>query len=103
MSLGLAKINLLSLHDALPISGAKTYRVEVAGEFRRPLLPTIHYIELRASGLELLRFYGVGNETDGSQPDSVYRDRKSTRLNSSHTGISYAIFCVKKKKSPLPV
>src|SRR5262245_64199405 len=27
-------------------------------------------------------------------------DRKSTRLNSSHLGISYAVFCLKKKKSP---
>src|SRR5260221_7481934 len=27
-------------------------------------------------------------------------DRKSTRLNSSHTVISYAVFCLKKKKSP---
>src|SRR5947199_6365695 len=28
---------------------------------------------------------------------TVHRDRKSTRLNSSHLGISYAVFCVKKK------
>src|SRR5438067_9415536 len=28
----------------------------------------------------------------------VYRDRKSTRLNSSHVSISYAVFCLKKKK-----
>src|SRR5260221_4309632 len=28
----------------------------------------------------------------------VFRDRKSTRLNSSHTVISYAVFCLKKKK-----
>src|SRR5215204_7185115 len=28
-------------------------------------------------------------------------DRKSTRLNSSHTVISYAVFCLKKKKNPL--
>src|SRR5258705_6493543 len=28
----------------------------------------------------------------------VFRDRKSTRLNSSHLGISYAVFCLKKKK-----
>src|SRR5437588_6606373 len=28
------------------------------------------------------------------------RDRKSTRLNSSHTVISYAVFCLKKKKTP---
>src|SRR3712207_7336060 len=30
------------------------------------------------------------------------RDRKSTRLNSSHANISYAVFCLKKKKSPQP-
>src|SRR5262245_62426457 len=30
----------------------------------------------------------------------VPRDRKSTRLNSSHLGISYAVFCLKKKKNP---
>src|SRR5690242_21625750 len=29
-------------------------------------------------------------------------DRKSTRLNSSHMSISYAVFCLKKKKHPLP-
>src|SRR3989442_6768672 len=29
----------------------------------------------------------------------VYRDRKSTRLNSSHVRISYAVFCLKKKKT----
>src|SRR3712207_8434138 len=29
-----------------------------------------------------------------------YRDRKSTRLNSSHANISYAVFCLKKKKEP---
>src|SRR5947199_3607343 len=30
--------------------------------------------------------------------DRLFRDRKSTRLNSSHLGISYAVFCLKKKK-----
>src|ERR1039458_10620836 len=30
------------------------------------------------------------------------RDRKSTRLNSSHLGISYAVFCLKKKNNPRP-
>src|SRR5262245_66182119 len=30
--------------------------------------------------------------------DRRHRDRKSTRLNSSHLGISYAVFCLKKKK-----
>src|ERR1035441_10753444 len=32
-------------------------------------------------------------------PSSARRDPKSTRLNSSHLGISYAVFCLKKKKS----
>src|SRR2546430_7891568 len=32
--------------------------------------------------------------------DLVGRDRKSTRLNSSHSQISYAVFCLKKKKKP---
>src|SRR2546422_8064244 len=31
-------------------------------------------------------------------PRAVHRDRKSTRLNSSHGYISYAVFCLKKKK-----
>src|SRR5437868_12780103 len=30
----------------------------------------------------------------------TYRDRKSTRLNSSHVSISYAVFCLNKKKEP---
>src|SRR5437899_8286006 len=34
----------------------------------------------------------------GARPPSSRRDRKSTRLNSSHLGISYAVFCLKKKK-----
>src|SRR5688572_32472139 len=36
---------------------------------------------------------GVGQDRRG-------RDRKSTRLNSSHSQISYAVFCLKKKKNP---
>src|SRR5258705_13802414 len=34
-----------------------------------------------------------------SRMQNDYRDRKSTRLNSSHLGISYAVFCLKKKKN----
>src|SRR5205085_7248510 len=34
----------------------------------------------------------------GQNMDSFQRDRKSTRLNSSHSQISYAVFCLKKKK-----
>src|SRR5438874_10421756 len=35
---------------------------------------------------------------DGVRPASIHIDRKSTRLNSSHVEISYAVFCLKKKK-----
>src|SRR5258705_9352123 len=34
------------------------------------------------------------------QGEHDFQDRKSTRLNSSHLGISYAVFCLKKKKKP---
>src|SRR2546430_4288157 len=37
--------------------------------------------------------------TDQALPAPVCQDRKSTRLNSSHSQISYAVFCLKKKKS----
>src|SRR2546427_3022130 len=42
---------------------------------------------------------GQGERLPSSVPDPVQRlDRKSTRLNSSHSQISYAVFCLKKKK-----
>src|SRR5438034_3892618 len=37
--------------------------------------------------------------TDGVCPLCGWQDRKSTRLNSSHTVISYAVFCLKKKNN----
>src|SRR3712207_8692561 len=40
-------------------------------------------------------------EQRGDQPAAPGRDRKSTRLNSSHANISYAVFCLKKKKKNL--
>src|SRR5260221_8880529 len=36
---------------------------------------------------------------DQGSGSEAFRDRKSTRLNSSHTVISYAVFCLKKKKN----
>src|SRR3712207_8693629 len=39
------------------------------------------------------------NASAGSKPPYGARDRKSTRLNSSHANISYAVFCLKKKKN----
>src|SRR5205807_8911179 len=41
---------------------------------------------------------GLDRNDIGSRPFRPARDRKSTRLNSSHLVISYAVFCLKKKK-----
>src|SRR5438132_9066910 len=71
--------------------------------FRSHRLGHAHSIEIWR-GAELLGgLYGVrlggvffGESMFSRDPDG--RDRKSTRLNSSHTVISYAVFCLKKKK-----
>src|SRR5258705_3867605 len=44
---------------------------------------------------------GVGHSAAPAAPRLRREDRKSTRLNSSHLGISYAVFCLKKKKRPI--
>src|SRR5689334_23545982 len=41
---------------------------------------------------------GGGHGRDGGDGTGASKDRKSTRLNSSHSSISYAVFCLKKKK-----
>src|SRR5947207_7983143 len=54
-----------------------------------------HVREVVSVGGELgIAFLGLGMQPMKAMP----RDRKSTRLNSSHTVISYAVFCLKKKK-----
>src|SRR5437899_10422295 len=63
------EIYTLSLHDALPIFPRRLYRARPDRVVER-----------------------CAEQSDNR------RDRKSTRLNSSHLGISYAVFCLKKKK-----
>src|ERR1039458_5551387 len=48
-----------------------------------------------------VRIHGGVGEATIHLPRDV--DRKSTRLNSSHLGISYAVFCLKKNKPPQPL
>src|SRR2546426_6731336 len=70
------EIYTLSLHDALPISLVRTVGLGLA--------------------------YPGSGPADSSRndvPSAVTRDRKSTRLNSSHLVISYAVFCLKKKNN----
>src|SRR2546426_3995857 len=54
------------------------------------------FLELRDETFVALVIVGCVREPDGAV--AVHRDRKSTRLNSSHLVISYAVFCLKKKK-----
>src|SRR5689334_23587461 len=54
--------------------------------------PRLHFRQRR----QLLRRLGAFRAND-LRPDAERRDRKSTRLNSSHSSISYAVFCLKKK------
>src|SRR5256885_8535416 len=72
------EIYTLSLHDALPIS------LDLAFSTDNPFDP--EQIDVHANRLPVRR----------------REDRKSTRLNSSHLVISYAVFCLKKKKHSLP-
>src|SRR5690625_5508703 len=58
-------------------------------------------IDVHACGMNntdvWVREGAYGSDTDPGEV-STWRDRKSTRLNSSHVAISYAVFCLKKKK-----
>src|SRR5438132_4702031 len=54
-------------------------------------------VAARAGGVIVLDYQKTGIDING-QLVEVEPDRKSTRLNSSHTVISYAVFCLKKKK-----
>src|SRR5207253_10873698 len=86
----------LSLHDALPISVAMTTLMATF------TLVLIFYLNFK---------YGYSWAPDNAQLQREVRerdyffiasfalDRKSTRLNSSHVAISYAVFCLKKKKA----
>src|SRR3712207_7705510 len=60
--------------------------------------PCRAFIGTRFALLESLARVGLGELL----PRFGSRDRKSTRLNSSHANISYAVFCLKKKKTMPP-
>src|SRR5689334_23810657 len=88
------EIYTLSLHDALPILGLGQRGRELAGvEQRRQHRAELGVVEL---GGGILREVV---EADLRERDVGGGDRKSTRLNSSHSSISYAVFCLKKKKT----
>src|SRR2546426_11269445 len=84
------EIYTLSLHDALPICLLGLSDCICNGE--------------GASGLAFAYVFGalpvsVRSATTWEASSLTVEDRKSTRLNSSHLVISYAVFCLKKKKN----
>src|SRR5439155_21785015 len=90
-------IYTLSLHDALPISIhriASTYDVLPASVplGRGVFVDGIRALDVTGDGIK----EAVVTHGDDGSAGTV--DRKSTRLNSSHVAISYAVFCLKKKK-----
>src|SRR5439155_15535549 len=96
-------IYTLSLHDALPIYRARIMQAIVTGfGDERQWRVSAHTLccrggrahprnhrRLRPRAIDRARGWG---------PAPPWPDRKSTRLNSSHVAISYAVFCLKKKK-----
>src|SRR2546428_13553827 len=77
------EIYTLSLHDALPICGRRDRPAHavLGAHHHGGVLPALHLDRRRR------------------REEREERDRKSTRLNSSHDQISYAVFCLKKKKN----
>src|SRR5690606_39483243 len=97
-----AEIHTLSLHDALPISAVRAEPGPAPLVHREPgpgappeqspgQFPHLHRPLELGDALQLL-----GHHEGLQLPLGL--DRKSTRLNSSHVKISYAVFCLKKKK-----
>src|SRR3989475_4586958 len=87
------EIYTLSLHDALPISTSPDASGHTGTIFGAPARP--HH-SARPGG-PFRQSAGSPAPARGDRA-GVVEDRKSTRLNSSHSQISYAVFCLKKKK-----
>src|SRR5207248_10751507 len=89
-------IYTLSLHDALPICRSAQIFIVV---------PVIGIDRLHSANLgfcmsfpHFIRSRCRAKKPCSKERHSASQDRKSTRLNSSHRTISYAVFCLKKKK-----
>src|SRR5699024_11596274 len=91
----------LSLHDALAIWGYRALgqhvRARVGAGDPRPQ----PWFRVAANTLatERISRAGLRRENTGRHKWRITQDRKSTRLNSSHVSISYAVFCLKKNRN----
>src|SRR5690606_41635065 len=97
------EIYTLSLHDALPIFRAIASKPSTARGMSDNLIldEFAHHQDNRAIWTALLPVVSRPDlklrviSTPNGRGDKFYEDRKSTRLNSSHVKISYAVFCLK--------
>src|SRR5439155_24782743 len=91
------EIYTLSLHDALPIWGRG-----LAGQKKKHqrggAKDNSDCQKIRPRQTQSIDRTKTTPESDSGRSSQTYPDRKSTRLNSSHVAISYAVFCLKKKK-----
>src|SRR3712207_7136350 len=88
------EIYTLSLHDALPI-----FRRGIFNGHRQPTRMGGQILAEAASRVVVtVALLAAGLGVAAPAIAIVLADRKSTRLNSSHANISYAVFCLKKKK-----
>src|SRR5438067_4294793 len=103
-ALGPSRPYELSHLDALEAEAVFIMR-EVAAELEHPVLlfsggkDSLILIRLAEKAFRPGRFpFPIMHVDTGHNFPEVLEDRKSTRLNSSHVSISYAVFCLKKKK-----
>src|SRR3712207_8790088 len=89
------EIYTLSLHDALPILLSRSVHL-----YTPCGLPRTRCLNAEP-GPRLRATYAPRAETYAQTHLLRCRDRKSTRLNSSHANISYAVFCLQQKVTPL--
>src|SRR5690625_6894245 len=95
------RMALLEADVALPVvkEFIKAVRQRAVGqEVARSLSPGQVFVKIVQEELERIMGSTSAGLSLAAQPPAVIQDRKSTRLNSSHVAISYAVFCLKKKR-----
>src|SRR5207245_10856294 len=98
-----AVVCTLSLHDALPISWGVAVPLGIWAAVKKDswvdrLCSMIAFVGLSVPDVLLaLLALMLAAATGWFNASNASKDRKSTRLNSSHGSISYAVFCLKKK------
>src|SRR5947207_10573888 len=84
------------LCERLLQAGHAVWAFDDLNSFYDPQIKQANIRDLQAQAKPFEFVYG--DLTDADAVKELVQDRKSTRLNSSHTVISYAVFCLKKKK-----